>query len=169
MWWDVIVIVLKVIFVIWMASYIFRPFLPCGYNNFAEAVGYRLFAVIRAVPAFARNVWNVSSSIIYYFGMFSIFGLLLAGTFLFGYTLLLELGMSIPGLWPCYSILSKIAQNKTAWAGATTVIATTVAIGHMWNLRLTSTKFYEEMKKLAMEEREAREKQRQERKSKSLF
>jgi len=169
MWWDVIVIVLKVIFVIWMASYIFRPFLPCWYNNFAEIIGYRLLGVILAVPVFVRNAWVVSSSIMYYLGMFSILGLLFAGAFLFGYTLLLELGMSIPGLWPCYSILSRIAQNKTAWAGATTVIATTVAIGHMWNLRLTSTKFYEEMKKLAMEEREAREKQRQERKSKSLF
>ncbi len=91
--------------------------------------------------------------------MFSILGLLFAGAFLFGYTLLLELGVSIPGLWPCYSILSRIAQNKTAWAGATTVNCyNSRNRSHVWNLRLTSTKFYEEMKKFEREEQEKLEK-----------
>ncbi|VVN32032.1 hypothetical protein PS662_04932 [Pseudomonas fluorescens] len=169
MWWDVMLVSVKVTVTVWLVSYLLRPFLPCWYNNTAEIIGYRLLGVIFAVPAFARNVWIVSSSIMYYFGMFSILGLLLAGAFLFGYTLLMELGINIAGLWPYYLVLSKIAQNKTAWAGATTVIATTVAIGHMWNLRITTTKFYEEMKKFAREEREAREKRSKEQKNKSLY
>ncbi|WPN55791.1 hypothetical protein [Pseudomonas sp. P9_31] len=169
MWWDVVVISVKVIVSIWLISYLLRPFLPHWYNNVAEVIGYRLLGAILVVPAFTKRAWIVSSSIMYYLGMFSILGLLIAGAFLFGYTLLLELGVSFPELWPCYFILGKVAQNKTAWAGATTVIATTVAIGHMWNLRINSTKFYEEMKKFAREEREAKESRRQEQKNRSLF
>ena len=168
MWWDITSISIKIIIAIWFFSYLLRPFLPQGYNDFAEIIGYRFLGLILGIPPFIRNAWIFSSSIMYYLGMFSILGLLVIGAFLFGYTLLLELGISFTEASPYYLILSNVAKNKTAWAGATAVIATTVAIGHMWNLRINSTKFYEEMKKFAREEREANEKRREEKKNRLL-
>ncbi|OLU16977.1 hypothetical protein BVH01_10470 [Pseudomonas sp. PA1(2017)] len=168
MWWDVTLASIKVVFFIWIFSYVFRPFLPGGYNNIAETIGYRLLAVINGIPHFVRGAWIFSSSIIYYLGMFSILGLLIIGGFLFGYTLLLKLGISFAEALPYYQVLSSVAEDKTAWAGATSVIASTVAIGHMWNLRINSVKFDEDMKKIAREEREAKEKRREEQKNRLL-
>lgn len=168
MWWDIASLSIRIIIFMWLFSYLLRPFLPQRYNDFAEIIGYRLLGVILGIPPFVRKAWIFSSSIMYYLGMFSILALLIIGAFLFGYTLLLELGISIEELSPYYLILSNVAKNKTAWAGATAVIATTVAIGHMWNLRINSTKFYEEMKKFSREERESNEKQHQDQKNRLL-
>lgn len=66
---------------------------------------------------------------------------------MFLYTLLLQFDIQYSEFEPIYKVLVIVAENKAAWAGATIVIATTVAVGHMWNLRLNSAKFDEKMKK----------------------
>ncbi len=152
---DNFVFIVKFIFIIWLLSYLLMPFLPKRYNEFVVEVSYRFLLLVLNLPSAIRNLWIFSSSIMYYIGMFSILGLFLIGFFMFSYTLLLQLGFQYSELELTYEVLVKVAENKAAWAGATIVIATTVAVGHMWNLRINSAKFNEEMKKFKREEKEA--------------
>lgn len=157
-WWDMVVFGLRAIVIIWFFSYILRPFLPQQYNDFAEIVGLRLLTLIVGTPLFLRNLWVFSSSIAYFLGMFSILGLLLTGILLLGYTLVVQLGFTYDQIQPFYDLAVTLSENKAAWAGATVIVATTVAIGHMWNLRINMAKFDKEMAKLQREEKEAMEK-----------
>lgn len=135
-------------------SFILRPFLPDRYNEIAETIGMRVLMIIVGTPLFLKNLWVFSSTIAYFLGMFLILALLVIGVILFTYTLSLQIGLQNSFIQPIYDIIVVLSQNKAAWAGATIVIATTVAIGHMWNLRLNLKKFDGEMSKLRREERE---------------
>ena len=138
-------------------SYLLRPILPVWYNEAAEAVGTRALLLLTQIPTILQAAWLISSSILYYIGMFGVLTLLLAGMLLFGYTFALELGYPYEPLAPWYSLLARIAGQPAAWAGATVVVAATVAIGNAWNLRLTRLKFGKELTKLDREEKKASE------------
>ncbi len=157
-WWDGIIFGVRAFIVIWFFSYILRPFLPHQYNEFAEIIGLRILTLIVGTPLFLRNLWIFSSTIAYFLGMFSILGLLLIGILLFGYTLVIQLGFNYDPIQPFYDLAVTLSKDKAAWAGATLIVATTVAIGHMWNLRINMAKFDKEMAKLQIEEKEAMDK-----------
>ncbi|MEH0021454.1 MAG: hypothetical protein V6Z89_17505 [Desulfobacter sp.] len=160
--WDCIIVGFRVSLILAFLSFLLRPFLPDWYNDFTEIVGSRIFKIIVGAPQFIKDLWIFFSTIAYSLGMFSIIVLLIIGIILFGYTVSLEFGCSSAVLQIVYDRLVLISQNKAAWAGATIIITTTVAIGHMWNLRLNIKKFDKEMIKHFREEREAIEKRKKE-------
>lgn len=166
---DNIIFLFRACLIVWIISYLLRPFLPDKYNEVVLEIGHRFLLLLISIPTVVRNTWVCSSSIMYYLGMFSILGLFLIGLFMFLYTLLLQFGIQYSEFEPIYKVLVIVAENKAAWAGATIVIATTVAVGHMWNLRINSAKFDEEMKKFKREEQEAFENKRNKTLSKKEF
>lgn len=153
-WFDAIRSVLQMGIALYLFSYLGRPFLPEWYNEVAETVGMRFLILVSQAPGVIYKTSLVLSSLAYYIGLLFVVCLLGAGVFLFAYAMMAQLGFSHSSFDPIYEILSGISTKDEAWAGATVSVATTVAIGHAWSLRLNRIKFDKEIRKLDRDEKE---------------
>lgn len=74
------------------------------------------------------------------------------------YTFLVEFGHQLPEFHPYYEILINFFDNKATWAAATTIVGTTVALGHLWNYEVNKNRFdAEQRERFAKAYKEKRE------------
>lgn len=69
------------------------------------------------------------------------------GLALFTYSIYNALSLEAVNEVSLYNLAKNIINDKTTWAAATTIIATTVAIGHMGKLNLDKRLYFEKKQK----------------------
>ena len=92
-----------------------------------------------------KDIWNGSVFLIHFFGLvFTVF-LLLLSLISFAYVVTDEFGYSFMSWFlETYEHVKVIVINPVSWAAATTIVATTLAIGHMQNLKINKQRFKNE-------------------------
>ncbi len=136
---------------------------PGNESGWVDRALKAMLNTVNVSPEIVAATWNLTTSLAYLSGMLLVVFLLLVGAFLFGYTAATEFGYVNELLASYYVPLSRIASSPVAWAGATTAVGCTVAIGHMKNLNMQREKTRLDFIKHEREEHEARERQRMER------
>lgn len=115
-----------------------------------------------------KDIWNGSVFLIHFSGLvFTVF-LLLLSLISFAYVVTDEFGYSSMSWFnETYEHIKVIVVNPVSWAAATTIVATTIAVGHMQNLKINKQRFKNEernrLRKKYMKEEKFRRKQRTER------
>ncbi|WP_414931849.1 hypothetical protein [Vibrio europaeus] len=90
-----------------------------------------------------RKVWRAFVSFVHTIGWFATITILGASIYSLGVAISLEFDL-LEKAPQIYLKLANIFQNPFSWAAATSIVGSTVAIGHVWNLELNREKFYEE-------------------------
>lgn len=134
---------IKCFFGIWTISYFVRIFLPSGIADKLERLDYFIFGNIVAIPVLLSNIWFFTATILYFLGNFSALVLIAFGMFMVGYSVHLQLAAFQPTAEGLYKLAKVLVEEKTAWSGATVLIAATVAVGHMWKLNLDRKQYFE--------------------------
>lgn len=107
--------------------FLLKPILPRWCSNFLDNCQNIFYLCSRLVV----EIWRLSSLIIYYLGMFSTLFLCFIGIILVYGGFAMEMNYPIGFISVIYNTAVGVSKNHAAWAGATLIVATTVAIGHM--------------------------------------
>jgi len=91
-----------------------------------------------------QELWTITVIFIHALGRMLTVALLIMSSATFLYVLLNESGITIEWFSPLYTVIEKIVKNPVSWATGTTIVATTVAIGHMKNLEINQKKYAQE-------------------------
>ena len=116
--------------------------------------------ILYGISKTLKNSWLILVSLTYFFGLFVIVFLLLVSLISFLYVVSKEFGYEISWFSQYYIHVSNIIKNPVSWAAATTIVATTVAIGHMENLKVNRKRFFEEQKERWKKEYEKKQKKK---------
>lgn len=101
----------------------------------------QIFSVIYKTQDVSKAIIRLLILIIHRLGVALTALLLMLSSSILIYTFLLEFSYKLPQLHPYYEILIKFFENKATWAAATTIVGTTVALGHLWNYEVNKNRF----------------------------
>lgn len=135
--------VVQVFFILWALSYFIRWFFSSEIQESLNRMDEFLLGNIIAIPILLSNIWLFAATILYFVGNMAALALLAFGAFMVGYTIHLHWGQFQPTADGLYQLAQLLVDEKTAWSGATILIAATVAVGHMWKLNLDRKQYYE--------------------------
>lgn len=150
---------------LWIISFLIRPFVSYDKQEMFGRIDLFIAEQLNAIPVRLSNLWSLVSAILYFVGNFSVLVLLVLGIFMLGYTGYLHAGDVSLSFRSIYSLASALAGDKVAWSGATIVVATTVAIGHMGKLSLDKRQYFEKRQQELLAENERRKKLLEERRA----
>jgi len=149
--------------VFWSLSFILRFFLPEHIRDALERMDLFLLEAISSIPVLLSNTWFFAATILYFLGNFAVLLLLVFGLFMLGFSIQQNLG-DVEFTWAWwFQLSSRLVEEKTAWSGATMIVGTTAAIGHMWKLNLDKKQYFEKIEKERQEKYEERRKRESER------
>ena len=100
----------------------------------------------------------IAYNITYLLGVVFTVGILAVSVVLFIYTVLTEIGVSIPAIQVYYELATRISDHKSTWAVVTTIVGTTVALSHLKNLEINRARHRAEMRARWKAEEEERRK-----------
>lgn len=106
----------------------------------------RAFGAGTEIVGAIQGIWRAFVFLCHLIGWVLTVGLLFISATAFIYIASRELGYTITALSPYYPKIENIVKNPVSWATATTIVATTVAIGHAWNLELNRKKYMEDQR-----------------------
>ncbi|AMK76928.1 MULTISPECIES: hypothetical protein [Methylomonas] len=163
-------VLIKVLLGLWIISFLIRPFVSYEIQEFFRNMDEFIVEQISSIPIWLSNLWLFAGTILYFIGNFTVLLLLTLGVFMLGYSIFLHAQEVDCSLESVYNLAKSLVEEKTAWSGATTIVASTVAIGHMWKLNLDKRQYFEKREKELHEKYEARRnKERERSKSQSGF
>lgn len=123
-----------------LSSLIWLPFwLSFNHSEKVENTYYELHSIASEI----RKIWKLCVIIIHSIGWLATIAILSSSIYALGCSVLLEFEV-ISNQPDIFLKLLNIFQNKFSWAAATSIVGSTVAIGHVWNLELNREKFYDE-------------------------
>ncbi|MCF6338855.1 MAG: hypothetical protein L3J84_13045 [Gammaproteobacteria bacterium] len=117
------------------------------YEDQVNKTTWVIFSFIKEV----QELWEIIVIIFHALGRILTVSLLIMSSATFLFVLLKESGVTIDWFYSFYLVIERIVKNPVSWATGTTIVATTVAIGHMKNLEINQKKHareeYERSKK----------------------
>lgn len=149
-------IILQIFSGLWILSLLTRSFVSHDKQEALRVVDEWIAEQINSIPIRLSNLWLFVGTILYFVGNFTVLLLLALGVFMLGYSIFLHANQIEFSFESIYKLARLLVEEKTAWSGATTIVATTVAIGHMWKLNLDKRQYFEKRQKELREEYEAR-------------
>lgn len=149
-------VLLRIILVLWILSFLVRHFVSYEKQEALRGVDEFMVEQIYSIPVRLSNLWLFVGTILYFVGNFTVLLLLALGVFVLGYSIYLHSSQVEFSFESIYSLAKLLVEEKAAWSGATTIVAATVAIGHMWKLNLEKRQYFEKREKELREEYEAR-------------
>jgi len=111
------------------------------------------YHILRACQG-AVNLARAIAGVTYFLGVITTVGLLATSIMVLIHIVFMEIGLPMPRLQAYYEIAARIFENKAAWAAATIVIATTVALFHLKNLEINQARYLAELEDRRKKERE---------------
>lgn len=153
----------QVLLGLWLFSVLVRPFVSYEKQEALRSVDVFVARVVNAIPITLSNLWLFTGTILYFVGNFTVLLLLALGIFMLGYCVYIHADAVEFTFESIYNLARLLVEEKAAWSGATTIVAATVAIGHMWKLNLDKRQYYEKREKELREEYLARRKKELER------
>ncbi|HXU93294.1 MAG TPA: hypothetical protein VFP33_06505 [Gallionella sp.] len=141
---------------LWILSFLVRPFVSYEKQEALRGVDEFIAEQINSIPIRLSNLWIFVGTILYFVGNFTVLLLLALGVLMLGYSIYLHSSQVELSFESIYNLAKLLVEEKAAWSGATTIVAATVAIGHMWKLNLDKRQYFEKREKELREEYEAR-------------
>jgi hypothetical protein len=148
--------IIQVLFVLWFLSFLVRPFVSYEKQELFREIDEFVVEQINSIPVILSNLWIFAGTILYFIGNFAVLFLLVMGVFMLGYSIFQHAHEIEFTFESTYKLATLLVEEKTAWTSATTIVATTVAIGHMWKLNLDKRQYFEKYEKDRREEYEVR-------------
>ena len=115
---------------------------PFVYSEQVESLFFFGYDVAKGI----NRLWRAFVYLIHFLGLFFIVTLLFVSIIAFIYVAAKEIGYEIIWLTNYYIHISNIINNPVSWAAATTIVATTIGIGHVQNLEVNRNRFIAEQK-----------------------
>ncbi|WP_315979781.1 hypothetical protein [Aliamphritea spongicola] len=142
-------VLFKVMLGIWIISFVARPFVSSEDQEKLRMVDIFIADKINSIPIKLLNLWLLIGTVLYFIGNFTVLILLSLGVFMFGYSVFLHADLIELNLESIYNLAKLLVNEKVTWSSATIIVATTVAIGHMWKLNLDKRQYFEKKKRIS--------------------
>lgn len=156
-------ILFQVLFVLWIVSFLIRPFVSYEKQQLLQDVDEFIVQQLISIPTLVSKLWQFTGTTLYYLGNFAALIVLLLGILSLCSSIFLHIQEIEFSLESILNFARLLAEEKTTLPSAASVVAATVAIGHMWKLNLDKRQYDEKCKKERREEYEARRQKEHER------